>query len=329
MTILRRSPKGQSMVMFLAIFTMIGALGLTCDMAVMYINWQGMQRAADAAVLSGAGWLNGTDSTGDSKAIATATTYATDNGILSTEISGGAATVNNHTTISITLNRTVPHIFAQVLGLMTAPIQVTATAGIQPIDGAGGTHLVPFGFVCGSPPCSDAAPGQTFALPGDSDRVSPGNWGGLNFGDQDPTQQYTGSHYEGAIENGYGGTTPIMMGTTDIHPVTGNDVNVHGGPGVEDRYNNGTEVPDASDPSVLTNPNDSRVIIIPMVASFPNGNSADVDITGFITALIIPEPGQGSSPTQFYAEVVSTSDSSDVASGSGPATGTTKAVLLK
>ena len=317
------------MVMFLAIFTMIGALGLTCDMAVMYINWQSMQRAADAAVLSGAGWLNGTDSTGDTKAIATATTYATDNGILSTEISGGAATVTpDHSTISITLNRTVPHIFAQVLGLMTAPIQVTATAGIQPITGAGGDHLVPFSFVCASPPCSNAAPGQTFALPGDADRESPGNWGGLDFSAQDPGNGYTGSHYGTMITEGYQGTTPILLGTTDIETTTGNDVNTQGGSAVEARYNDGTEVPDASDPSVLTDPNDPRVIIIPMVASLPNGKK-DVDITGFLTALIVPEPGQGSNPTQFYAEVVSTSVSGNVASGSGPVTGTTKAVLLR
>jgi putative Tad-like protein involved in Flp pilus assembly len=317
------------MVMFLAIFTMIGALGLTCDMAVMYINWQAMQRAADEAVLSGAGWLNGTDSSGDSKAIATATTYATNNGILTTEIAGGAPTVNdaNHT-ISITVNRTVPHIFAQVLGIMNAPIQVTATAGIQPITGAGGDHLVPFTFVCASPPCTGTAPGSTFGLPGDSVKASPGNWGGLDFSAQDSSGGYTGSNYANKITDGYGGSTPILMGTTDVDTTTGNDVNTQGGSAVAARYADGTEVPNASDPSVLTDPNDPRVIIIPMVASLPNGKKV-VDITGFLTALIVPEPGQGNNPTQFYAEVVSTSDSYDVANGNGPVTGTTKAVLLR
>jgi hypothetical protein len=313
------------MVMFLALVTMIGALGLTCDMAVMYINWQALQRAADEAVLSGAGWLNGTDSTGDNKAIATATTFATSNGILSTEIAGGAATVNSHQTISITVNRTVPHFFAQIFGLPNAPVQVTATAGIQPITGAGGDHLVPFTFVCSSPPCANTKPGMTFGLPGDSIKQSPGNWGGLDFSAQDPVQGYTGSHYGTAITDGYGGTTPILMGSTDVETTTGNDVNTQGGPAIAARYANGTEVPDASDPTVLTDPNDARVIIIPMVDSLPNGKKV-VDITGFLTALIVPEPGN---PGQFYAEIVSTSESADVANGNGPVTGTTKPVLLR
>jgi Flp pilus assembly protein TadG len=325
MTILRRSSKGQTMVMFLALITMIGALGLTCDMAVMYINWQAMQRAADEAVLSGAGWLNGTDSTGDSKAIATAATYAASNGILSSEIGGGAATVTpDHQTISITVNRTVPHIFAQVFGLKNAAVQVKATAGIQPIVGAGGDHLVPFAFVCPSPPCANALPGMTFGLPGDSVKQSPGNWGGLDFSAQDSTQGYTGSHYATAITNGYGGTTPIMTGTTDVQTTTGNDVNVHGGPAIAARFANGSEVPNAN-PAILTDPNDSRVIIIPMVASLPNGKKT-VDITGFLTGLIVPEPGH---PGQFFAEIVSTSESANVASGNGPVTGTTKPVLLR
>ena len=325
MTILRRSSKGQTMVMFLALITMIGALGLTCDMAVMYINWQAMQKAADEAVLSGAGWLNATDSSGDSKAIATATTYANSNGILSSEIAGGAATVNNHQTISITVNRTVPHIFAQVFGLMNAAVQVKATAGIQPIIGAGGDHLVPFTFVCATPPCAGTLPGQTFGLPGDAVKQSPGNWGGLDYSAQDPTQQYTGSHYGDSITNGYGGTSPIMTGTTDVQTTTGNDVNTQGGPAIAARYGKGTEVPNASDPAVLADPNDPRVIVVPMVASLPNGKKV-VDITGFLTALIVPEPGH---PGQFFAEVVSTSESANVASGNGPVTGTTKPVLLR
>lgn len=318
-------PRGQVIVLYAGILAvLLGAVALGSDVAVMYMNWQGIQKAADQAVLSGAGMLNGTDSTGDNNAIATATAYATSNGIQAGEIISGP-TVVGHQTISLTVQRTVPYLFGQALGLGSAPVQVTAKAQIQPIVGAGGTHLVPFGFVCAAPPCANAAPGQTFGLPGDAIKQTPGNWGGLDFSAQDPTQGYTGSHYEAAIENGYGGTTPILVGTTDVDTVTGNDVNVHGGPGVQDRYNLGTEVPNASDPSVLTDPNDPRVIVIPMVASLPNGKKT-VDITGFITALIVPEPG---APGQFYAEVVSTNISADIADANGPVTGTTKPVLIQ
>jgi Flp pilus assembly protein TadG len=70
MTILRRCSKGQFAVLFaIALPALLGVLALTCDMSVMYMNWQRMQKAADAAVLARAGRLNGTDSTGDSKAI--------------------------------------------------------------------------------------------------------------------------------------------------------------------------------------------------------------------------------------------------------------------
>ncbi len=323
MSILRRSSKGQILVLYtIALPVLVGALGLCCDMAVIYMNWQGMQKAADAAVLSGAGWLNGTDSTGDTKAISTATNYATLNGVLSTEIAGGAPTVSaDHKTITITVSRTVPYLFARAIGVLNAPIQVSATAGIEAVDGAGGNHLVPFGFVCPGPPCM--APGTSFALPGDTNiaRQSPGNWGGLQFADG---QHYGGANYTKAIENGYQGTSPIMVGTTDVSTQTGNDINIHGPAGIADRYNAGSEVPNPSNPSDLADPNDPRVIVIPMVQSFPNGHGT-VDVTGFITALIVPEPGGKG----YYAVVVSTSDTMTVASLNGPKTGTTKAVLLK
>lgn len=326
MTILRRRPRGQITVIFaIALPALLGVIALTCDVSVMYMNWQGMQKAADSAVLAGAGWLNGTDSAGDNKAITTANNYAASNGIQTSEIVGGAPTVSaDHKTITLTLSRTVPHLFGQVLGLLNAPVQVTATAGIQPVSGAGGNHLVPFGFVCGSPPC--VSPGTSFALPGDgnSARVAPGNWGGLTFADG---QQYSGSHYTDAIINGYQGTTPILTGTTsDVGQTPGNDVNVHGPAGLQSRYDSGTEVPSATNPSDLSDVNDSRVIVIPMVTTFSNGRGGALDVTGFITALIVAEPGHNNG---FYGVVVSTSATATIASANGPQTGTTKAVLLR
>ncbi len=149
-----RKPRGQIMVLYAGIIAvLLGAVALGTDVAVMYVNWQGMQKAADQAVLSGAGLLNGTDGTGDSNAIAAATSYATSNGILATDTVTGP-TVSGHQTITMTVSRTVPYLFGQALGLSSAPVQVTATAQIQPIGGAGSSHLVPFGFVCASPPCS-------------------------------------------------------------------------------------------------------------------------------------------------------------------------------
>jgi Flp pilus assembly protein TadG len=329
MSILRRCSKGQIMVWFaIALPALLGVLALTCDMSVMYMNWQAMQRAADAAVLSGAGWLNGTDSTGDTKAISTANNFAASNGIQSTEIVAGPTVSADHKTITITLSRTVPYLFGRVVGLFTAPVQVTATAGIEAVNGAGGNHLVPFGFTCPGPPCMSA--GTSFILPGDlnTTRLSPGNWGALDFPDG---QNYGGANYAKTIVTGYQGTTPILIGdTSGVVQQPGNDVNQkNSGPaGLANRYAAGTEVPSTTNPADLANPNDPRVIIIPMVDSWTNGKGTNTpaDITGFITALIVPEPGL---PGQFYGVVVSTSDSYTVASLNGPDTGTTKAVLLR
>src|SRR5882757_1123989 len=136
----KKNSKGQMMVLFAGIIaTLLGAIGLCTDVAVMYVNHLQLQKAADAAVVSGAGWLNGTDSTGDTKAITTAGNFAASNGISSSEIVGGAAAVSgDHKTITITLSRTVPYLFGRVIGLINAPIQVTATAGLEAVTGAGG-----------------------------------------------------------------------------------------------------------------------------------------------------------------------------------------------
>src|ERR1700737_5357441 len=50
--------KGQiGVVMTFAIATLLGAMALGADVAVMYFNWVQLQKAADAAALAGANYL--------------------------------------------------------------------------------------------------------------------------------------------------------------------------------------------------------------------------------------------------------------------------------
>jgi putative Flp pilus-assembly TadE/G-like protein len=53
---LTHRPKGQAMIIIiLALPALVAALAFGCDMAVMYANHVNLQRAADAAVVSGGG----------------------------------------------------------------------------------------------------------------------------------------------------------------------------------------------------------------------------------------------------------------------------------
>src|ERR1019366_8385214 len=61
--------KGQMMILYAgAIVALLGAVALCTDVAVMYVNWQQAQKAADAAALAGATYLPSNPSTAISTA---------------------------------------------------------------------------------------------------------------------------------------------------------------------------------------------------------------------------------------------------------------------
>jgi Flp pilus assembly protein TadG len=298
MRILLRKPKGQIAVLtVIALPVMIGALALCCDVLLMYANWQSMQKAADAAVLAGASFLNGIDSVQDSVAITQATNYVEKNGIVASEIASGPTVSSDHTQISITLSRNAPYFFGRIFGLSTAPITVSATAAIKPIAGATGPSLLPIGYACasGNVPCGLTTgaqvplPGENSGPPGQS-KLSPGNWGGLRFPDMSSTGR---PQFISAVENGYSGA-PIMLGdSSGVTSDTGSYIDSATQAGLTSRYNSGSQTPSA--PYDTT---DSRIIEIPMVDSWPNG-SQTLDITGFITMVVVPD-GHGT----FYGQVI-------------------------
>jgi len=322
-------PRGQVMVLYAGVLAvLLGAIGLCTDVGLMYMNWQQLQKAADAAVLAGANYLPADPAT----AISTATAWPSNNSALASEIvSGPTVDSTNPTgpTISITLKRTVPYNFAKVLGMVSNDVQVTATAQVQNLGGAGGNHLVPVGFACPTPPCTSV--GENILLPGEAagpagkNAVSPGNWGLLQF---DDGQTYNGSHFKSALVNGYQGTAPILLGTNSgvngAQSNTGNDVNKQTQPGLSDRYNAGSLTLPLPSPMTAADFADPRIIEIPMISAWPNG-TAIVDVTGFITAVLVPDGNGG-----FYAQVVSISLSEQVGGGGGgTSTGTTAPVLIQ
>src|SRR5579862_10021972 len=83
--------RGQVAVLYAGIAAiLIGAIALGSDVAVMYVNWEQMQKTADAAAIAGANYLagytfEGTPASGcatePDAAQTAACTYAVDNGI--------------------------------------------------------------------------------------------------------------------------------------------------------------------------------------------------------------------------------------------------------
>jgi Flp pilus assembly protein TadG len=75
--------RGQmAVVMMLVMIPLLGLIGLGSDIGLLYFHWGIVQKAADAAVLAGAGYLPNHPST----AKTTASGYATQNGLRTGEI---------------------------------------------------------------------------------------------------------------------------------------------------------------------------------------------------------------------------------------------------
>lgn len=182
MNFLRARAPGQFAILYaIALPVLIGFLALCTDVGVMYVNWQHLQRAADAAALAGAGYLPGDPAS----AVAAAEQFAQNNDTLASEMVGTPTVSPDDTNITVTLARTKEYYLAQVLGLKSQNIQVSATAGITP-DSNGTSGLMPIGLDCeqtASPPCDP----QSFSTAGTQFTVKltqtgPGNWAPLALG---------------------------------------------------------------------------------------------------------------------------------------------------
>jgi Flp pilus assembly protein TadG len=155
---------GQIAVLYAGIIAvLLGAIAFCADVSVMYVNWQQVQKTADAAALAGANYLKGyEDSTGyvfsgpaaagctgqPDDASKAACTYAVDNGL-----AAGNVTITEPTASSIQVvaqETGLPYYFAKVLDLSTYAVTATAVAHAAGPVGTVNQGMFPVALQCAS-----------------------------------------------------------------------------------------------------------------------------------------------------------------------------------
>ena len=196
--------KGQiAVVMTFAVATLLGAMALGTDVAVMYFNWVQLQKAADAAALAGANYLATTNKFDPTQVASgcgsgsfnddpkkAACSYAVHNGMNVSEITvnepgqnlpASAPTPN----VQVALSRTnLPYFFGKVIGLNTYSVAAVATAQSDGPVGTVNRGLFPAGINCttldANGHCTKVPDSLAF---GQKFTFGPGNWSWLNFQD--------------------------------------------------------------------------------------------------------------------------------------------------
>ena len=300
--------KGQSIVLLtLALPALLGCVSLAVDIANLYFNWSRIRSATDAAVLAGAGYLPAFPD----KAKSVAATYAQTNGVTSAEIVS-TTVAEDQKSLSMTVSRTVPYSFARVLGLISAPVRVTAVAGVQSVNKARG--IVPLGLDYRTPRViGDEIELHRGQYHGQWE-VGPGNWDPLALGG-------TGaSLYGDNIMYGYQGQVSVGDGVqTEPGLINGPTVNA-----IEYRIDQGAaNFPGGTfDNHEL---NDPRVMLVPMV-DFSNVNgSSTVPVMGFAELWVVSVSGNGTITAYFIEQ---TAPDTTPSSG-GDNYGAYKAVLIQ
>jgi hypothetical protein len=191
--------RGQVAVIYAGLAAvLLGAAALGSDVAVMYMNWQQVQKAADAAALAGANFQSGISWAGTPDPSCTgqpddaskaACTTAVKNGMSASNV-----TITEPTTSTIKVVATqsnLPYFFGKALGLSTYDVSATAVAQAPGNIGTVTLGMFPVGLQCTSP-CSQLSldPGQSGFTPGQKipfgekfvGGLAPGNWQFLALG---------------------------------------------------------------------------------------------------------------------------------------------------
>ena len=289
-TTLRPKPlaRGQiAVVMMLVMIPLLGLIGLGSDIGLLYFHWGIVQKAADSAVLAGAGYLPNQLSTAQTKA----TSYATQNGLKNSEIISNTVAAD-HMSITMTTSRTVPYYFLQLVGLSSGTVKPIAKAGIQQ-DTEGTRGLIPIGLSCTSTSTNCGyTVGQEYQLVqagangnGGSWSVGPGNWGRLALGAPGASQFLNNliNGYQGSITNTVAAETGQVNGPTS----QGVDVRVSTGLAINGAVTN---------PTLTTVPAyDPRLVAVPLVDfSTANGSTPNLPVMGFALMWIDSYNGKGS-----------------------------------
>jgi hypothetical protein len=180
--------RGQVAVLYAgAIAVLLGAVALGTDVAVMYVNWQQMQKTVDAAAIAGANYLTGTGNSFPTAAVAggcagddaqkAACTYALANGLDASNLTPAPSEPTTNRILVTATNTNLPYLFGQALGMNNYAITTTAVAQVGP-PGTLPTGMFPVGLQC-TGPCdlSLLDPGQSVSFGSKFvGGLAPGNW---------------------------------------------------------------------------------------------------------------------------------------------------------
>ena len=273
-------------VMAATIVALIGAMALSTDVGLLYYNWGMLQKAADSAALAGANSLP----SNPSGAIATTNRFAAQNGV------GAAETISttvaaDHMSITIRLTRTVPYLFARVVGLSAGLVTVNATAGLQGVGSVNG--MLPVGIDSRT----TYTYGQEVSLL--TGQYGPGNWGPLALAGSGA------SNFASNVQYGYAGTISVgQLLTTETGQMVGptrNAFNARLTAGVNG-FPNGTFANHSID--------DPRVVTVPMINYANINGSSQVPVLGFAELWLVGMDSHETISTYFISQVAAGTPSS-------------------
>lgn len=304
--------RGQMAVLYAGIVAvLLGAVALGADMAVMYTNWQHVQKTADSAAIAGAAFLssnmtyNGTIASGCSgdNAEQAACTYAVTNDptLASSPNSVTVTEPSGNTLKVVATENNLPYFFGRAIGLNTYNVSASATAVAPGVVGTvnPGPGVFPVGLECKAP-CTSLSTlggepvhfGTKFVTStidcsaGVGSCPATGNWQWLDVSVDSSNGIPT---LVSAINSGASGSYQIG-GTIDVK--TGNaGQNSNVSKAVSDRM---AKCPSLPDNCTGVNPNDIPLddpceVIVPAVDfANLNGKSRALTIEGFALVLLDP-----------------------------------------
>jgi Flp pilus assembly protein TadG len=319
--------RGQIAVLYTLIAAvLVGAIALGSDVAVMYANWQQMQKTADAAAIAGANYLAGFTFTGTpasgcdtqpDAATKAACTYAVNNGLSAANI---ALTEPTASTIQVVAAQTgLPYFFGKAIGLSTYSVSATAIAAAGGPVGTVKQGLFPVGLQCTNP-CSLSSldPGQSVSFGSKFvNGLAPGNWQWLNptggSGGGDPA-------LSAAIASGVSASFSIGDSIQSEPGNKGNSKPVRDG--LSSRLSGCQAIADpctsgGGNPTDIP-PNDPCLVVVPAVDFHGCTGNCPLTIEGFAEVYLEPATTTGTSINGCFVKEI-TADS--IASSGAPGLG--------
>jgi Flp pilus assembly protein TadG len=270
----RHGRRGQIMVFLaLAAVGLVGIAALGIDVFYIYWNKNRLQSGTDAAALAGATYFNNVTFVGKDAACLYATdaqnaacTYAVNNGVLASELTGVVANLSQQS-MTVSASRTVSALFARVVGIQNFTVTAISVAVLQGLASA--TNIAPIGLD------STTAYSYGQALTLHNGNCGAGCWGGLSM--QSASNGTVGAN---AFRQNLGSGCSCKVKVGDILTSEPGATSGPIGQGVTSRVAAGN----ASDPTGTWSSHtlsDARVTVVPVVNWSGCKGSCSVPVTGF------------------------------------------------